>query len=479
MKDRAETDILFGSEWETGISVALPGQTQYSEPLTRTVNFMLARELPKGRVLPKGLESIMVGRVHMSNGGVMYMDHDHLEVCTGEHTDAKEFVANEIDDEELVLHILQQLVDNELINGALLDARVIDHSGKSWGYHLNFLLEQAFLDLAGKSDEELRKHPVAKQFALFLASWGMITGNGGMGKSLDGNGHQFFVHTKASTLTTDFSISTTGPKPLFNKKHEPLADKEKYTRLHVVCGDYNASPWGKRMSVSMPAIVLKALMLGLKISPMFEFQPNTLVDVAKTVASDPTCRKEVTLANGKRIRPIEIQRAFLQMAQKVGLHRDLSKDDRWVLEQWEMALDHLDTDPLKLTVAGWTDKYIRLDRLQKREGGWNAPKVLQFDHAFDRLGPGKPIALKRAEGGSWAEHMPPADRARFLRPQTRARLRGLFVEVMARRPWIEPTIYWDLVKTYEEAKGGKTTKFPLPEPMMSTHAELEEYLASL
>lgn len=474
--DAAEARILYGSEHETGVRVKYPDRKGLEDMATTTVNLMVDAPLPDGLVGLQRNPDERLTRRYLSNGGLLYNDHDHVEIATAEHIDVEDFVANELYNERIVLFLIQKLVDAGIIEKGVFDARVIDQDGKSWGYHLNFLLERAFFDLSKR--DEIATSPIAQHFALFLASWGMITGSGGIGRSLDGKGHQLYVHTKASTLTGEvFSVSTTGPKPLFNTRDEPLADKEKYTRLHVVTPDYSPSPWSKRMSVLMPTMVLKALMLGYRLEENFDFGELTLVDVARVVAADPTCREEVELADGRRIRPLEIQRAFLKLAQKVRRHRDITESERWVLAQWEMALDRLEVDPFTLKEASWPGKVEKLQLLYDREGSWSSQKMLVYDRILDRLGPGTRNDDLRAQS-PWSKHMPPPEKVGPFTPPTRAKLREKFIRKLVGKTWLDPNVYWEGMSTYNEATRRRTS-FRIMDPYVTTHEGLEEYLATL
>src|SRR5690606_38083313 len=131
-------------------------------------------------------------------------------------------------------------------------------------------------------------------------------------------------------------------RPLINTRDEPHANREKYRRFHVIVGDANLSPFATFLKVGTTALVLQALANGAppKHLPRIADPVGAVIAISR----DPHWKWLVTLADGRTVSAIDIQRAYVEMVREYAAPRDA--DWKRVLEAWSRVLDDLERDPL-------------------------------------------------------------------------------------------------------------------------------------
>jgi proteasome accessory factor A len=150
-------------------------------------------------------------------------------------------------------------------------------------------------------------------------------------------------------------LQTTHNRPIINTRDEPHADRQKYMRLHVICGDANLSEVSTYLKTGTTALVLDLLEDGL----LPEIALDNPLKTIQNISRDQTRRWTVDLKEGKKTTALEVQRAYLQAAKDAYYGRDGITDD--VLSRWETTLNALETDPMQL--AGSIDWVIKLNLL--------------------------------------------------------------------------------------------------------------------
>ena len=94
------------------------------------------------------------------------------------------------------------------------------------------------------------------------------------------------------------------------------------------------------LKVGTTSLILDLLEDGHRPRDMSLVNP---VHAIKEVSRDQTFQWIVELESGGTISAIDLQREYLDLAQKVLKGRD--EDTDWVLTEWESVLDDLETDP--------------------------------------------------------------------------------------------------------------------------------------
>src|SRR5205809_792409 len=127
-----------------------------------------------------------------------------------------------------------------------------------------------------------------------------------------------------------------------NPRDEPHADPEKYRRLHVIVGDANMSEVANYLKVGTMAIVLSM------VEDDFidrDFSLDSPVLAFRKVSRDLACREPIRLKDGRTITAVDVQREFLELAQRYYHDREKEGWVADVLARWEHTLDRLAEDP--------------------------------------------------------------------------------------------------------------------------------------
>ena len=152
------------------------------------------------------------------------------------------------------------------------------------------------------------------------------------------------------------------------------------------------------------------------------------VAALRQVSFDTSLRGLVELVDGRKMRAIEIQWEYLNLARKYAQSHGLEAvggDDvgNDVLDRWEAMLAALESDPMSLaTQLDWVAKLRLYEGFADRHGlDWDDPKLAALDLQYHDLRPDKSLArrmgLERitddAEVDRAVSEPPPTTRAYF------------------------------------------------------------------
>jgi proteasome accessory factor A len=413
MRESFTAPRITGTEMEWSALVQMHKQASEQPLPSQTAEHFFQEHLPPDLSRVRG---------YCSNGSRLYSDiGEHPEYATPEDASLMGTVANEIAGERILYHILNSAKDKKELHNFVLNKRVVDEykSGRSWGYHENYLAPADALEISARDLALLGTH---------LATRNVLVGAGGLRRNGDGNS-QYFLAQKATDVTTDFRDATTSNKPVVNLRQEPHADSDIWRRVHVTSGDPNMSPWASFMKLGTTSLVLRLIENGDRLE---KFRVHSLASLAQHVASDLTLRQTVRLVNGTTIRPLEIQVALHDAARALAEDIDLPDEEKLVLVEWQRALDDAKSDPRLLQDrSDWVAKKIMLDGYADRHGLHdNDPGLFKKDRQWDNIGPlGIGIKLRKTR---WADWMPSdaliADRMFTPPDNTRAAVRGKFIK---------------------------------------------------
>jgi proteasome accessory factor A len=375
--------------------------------------------------LPKKLKRV-AGMGMLSNGGRFYPDLGYPEYATPEDTSYMGTVANEIAGENIVHGALAKLKEDGVFHDFILNKRVIDDAQNTWGYHISFCGDAERLEI---SDEALRP------LGAHLATISLYAGAGAIVNTHEGA--QFVTAQKVLSLNYD-SESATGQnkKALINTRREPLADNERFVRVHVTSLDANMSPWASWMKLGTTSLVLRMMEHGY-MSETFEFKKD-MHQVAKDVARDPDLKRVIELDDGTTVSALAIQTSLLTQAKKMAgaMGDDLPEEDHRVLVEWERALDDLALNPLKLIDrADWVFKRAMLQKYMARHSlSLSNELVIKKERQYSHIG--ELTMGMKLRNGLWADHTPHEriEEARFSAPTTtRAFARAAFIKKHIKR----------------------------------------------
>ena len=363
------------------------------------------------------------------NGGRLYIDMGHVEYATPECTGLFDLVAADRAGERLVQRALDQL---GLADSAAFFKNNIDHyTGATFGCHENYLVRR----------EVPFSQVLLPTMLPFFVTRQIFAGAGRVGCHTDifeygtaeDEGVEFQLSQRADHIVTEIYQWIQFSRAIINTRDEPLADWGLYRRLHLLVGDSNMMEYATALKLGTTALMLQLL----------EEQERVLCDDIKLldpvqairdISRDMTYRWEVQLEDGRYTTATEIQRAYLDLAERYLRGRDEEGD--WVLDEWHFVIDALEHDPECLVDrVDWVAKKWLLEYFMREEGlDWQDSWIQSLDLEYHNLNAARSLYFDLYERGmvkrvvsdeqiSQAITHPPADtracaRSRVMRTLT-------------------------------------------------------------
>ncbi len=427
-----EIPTIIGTETEYGISVKNAREQDlvaastlvvnaYKTESLRNVTWDYEQERPlmdtRGFMAEGESQQLTDNTVNdiLVNGGRYYVDHAHPEYCTPECTNARALLQYEKAG-ELILEVSRAaaerlLMDNQEI---IIYKNNTDYKGHSYGSHENYLMSR-----------KLPFDTVVNGLTPFLVTRIIITGSGKVGAENGTDETDYQLSQRADFFQKEVGLGTMMDRPLINTRDEPHADEKLFRRLHVITGDANMAEWSIYLKIGITAIVMQLIEKDVVGE---QFRLKNPVAAIKSISRDLSCKNQVELLTGEKWSPIEIQRAYLALAQK-----HLSVEERTpvvqdVLEKWEYVLDNLELHPSRLSGhLDWIIKKKLIDAYQKRHGlKSTAAQLRMLDLQYHDIRPSKGIYLRLLKNGhvkrllapeeiTHAMHYPPIDTRAYFR----------------------------------------------------------------
>lgn len=353
----------------------------------------------------------------LSNGARFYNDHGHPEYATPECRSLRDLIAHDKAGERIV-YLAGQERAAQCGKPVALYKNNTDFHGASYGTHEGYLMRR-----------DVPTDVLIQTLLPFFASRCIFAGAGKSGVENDHstNRSQYQISQRADFFAVEASVDTLHNRPLVNTRDEPHSTPSKYRRLHVICGDANMSEYAAALKVGTTCLVLDLLELGVTVP----IKLNDPVRAARLISRDITLKQKLERVSGPPVTAIEIQRLYLQEADR--LLRGQDEDTDWTLSEWAQTLDLLDRDPISLADRlDWVAKYRLLDAFREEQGlQWNDPYIQSLDLAYHDVDTEQGLYYGLEQAGEMrrlvtnarieaAMGCPPSD--------TRAFLRGLFVD---------------------------------------------------
>jgi len=275
--------------------------------------------------------------VFLENGARFYLDTGcHPEYATPECASPMDVMIYDKAGERILENLLnyaQNKVHEEGFQGELaIFKNNTDFVGNSYGCHENYL-----------ADRTADFYYMAEQLIPFLVTRQIFTGAGKVFRTRRGT--VYHISQRAQHIRQKISGTTTNERSIINTRDEPHAIKEKYRRLHIIVGDSNMSEFSTYLKVGTTALVLQMI--------EDDFLPTTFslrnpVRAIKDISRDLTCREAVPLNSGKKYSALELQKEYLDLAQRYYSTRTMSPEAADILQKWEYVLTKLEEDPMQL-----------------------------------------------------------------------------------------------------------------------------------
>jgi len=389
------------------------------------------------------------------NGSKFHHDVGHAEWSLPECRSARE-VAVYDKAADLALGSLLREAEAELArdgyDGRLLVVKNnVDAHGHTYGCHENYAAERQTAWLG--TEDQLRL--TVRLLVPFLVTRQVFCGAGrvGLGPRLE-EGGGFQIMQRADFVDETVSVDTTKRRAIVNlgREKEPLATGN-FRRLHLILADANMSPWATYLKLGTTGLVLSLLEdLCLGDIPHLE----NPVAALRTISRDPSCSVTVPLRDGRELTAVQIQRIYLDQAQRYLASHQQSDDEAQLVGRWAQVLLVLEQDPKQLFgKVDWVTKKALMDAHLVRAGlQWSDLSdgpvpydLLHLDIEYHNLSPDEGLFCRLPEerwGGlisseeiRQAQLSPP--------PYTRAKVRGQAI-ALARRTVVHVEVdHWDRV----------------------------------
>lgn len=440
-----------------------------------------------------GTESRDWGRKFLAtNGGCVYIDLNHLEICIPEVRSAEQFVA--------AVHAMMRIARSAAVaaNERLPAGQIIqvlannsDGFGNSYGSHLNFLLTRdAYENLFSR-----RLHYLL-YLAAYQASSIIFTGQGKVGAENGQPEVAFQLSQRADFFETLTGVQTTANRPIVNSRDEAHCGRparndavcleDEMARLHCIFYDSNLCHGATYLKVGVMQIILAM------IEAEFVNPELILDDPVQTVIAwshDPTMTATARLASGKPVSAIEMQWLFLEQASKFvqrGGCDEIVPGAEGILAYWEDTLTKLERGTLS-DLAGrldWVLKFCTIcQALERRpELDWTAPEVKYLDHLYSSLHPDEGLYWNYEREGL-VERLVEDEEIERLTTEPPSDTRAWARAMLLRRadPDDVEEVNWDSVHLRTRSGEGWRIRrtADLPDPRGCTEAELGEIFERL
>ncbi len=467
MKDRILDRRIFGIETEFGCLVHDPAVGPPEQVVERVKNHVFLQQklgVIDLHARDYTFEPARAGGF-LLNGGRLYIDAvgDHEEYATAECSDIFDLVAHERAGQRILQNAL---VDLGLDGAVSFHNNSVDHfGGHTFGCHENYL---------ARLDEDFFRDAVAYLLP-FLVTRQIFTGVGRVGghrlnrtdfrnNVMEISNHEadyVWVHNFYAVeldKSVDFQLcqradhilKTVASKVRFNRaiinpKWDSYYNFSNMHRLHLLFGEANLSEWASAMKVGTTCLALD--LVEAQVVPP-ETQLADPITTLRSVSRDPSWRWPVQLADGRTMPAVDLQRLYLEAAQRYLKGRDAQTD--WVLQEWDYALTGLEADPMLLDDrVDWVAKRKLLEMYRAAEGlDWHDPMMYSLDLEYHNINPenglyhglveaGQMLRVLEPERVEQATTTPPAD--------TRASARGQVIQGILSSRAKKYVIDWDSV----------------------------------
>ncbi len=448
---------IFGLENEYGVTCTFRGQRRLSPD--EVARYLFRRVVSWGRS----------SNVFLRNGARLYLDvGSHPEYATPECDNVVDLVAHDKAGERILEGLLvdadRRLREEGIAGDIYVFKNNTDSAGNSYGCHENYSV--------GRHGEFGR---LADILIPFLVTRQIICGAGKVLQTP--RGAVYCVSQRAEHIWEGVSSATTRSRPIINTRDEPLADAERFRRLHVIVGDSNMSETTILLKVGATDLVLRMVEAGTVMRDLTLENP---IRAIRDVSHDMSGRRKVRLANGREMSALEIQYEYLTRARDFTDRNGLDAISSRVLEMWERSLGAIESGDLDKIAReiDWAAKYQLIERYRARHDlPLSAPRIAQLDLAYHDVHRGRGLYYLLQRTGSVDRVVRDLDifEAKSIPPQTtRAKLRGEFIR-RAQERRRDFTVDWVHLKLNDQAQRTVLCK----DPFRSVDERVEKLIAGM
>jgi Pup amidohydrolase len=410
-------------------------------------------------------EDLGLANVILPNGARYYVDHAHPEYSTPECASPRGLVIHDKAGERILersLHSVSELLPPG--QRLAIYKNNTDGKGNSYGCHENYLV-----------DRRTAFARIVRDLTPFLVTRQIFTGAGKVGSESpreEARHVHYQLAQRPDFFEAEVGLETTLKRPIINTRDEPHADPEKYRRLHVIVGDANMCEISTYLKVGTTALILKMV----EDESMPDLSLESPVAALHDISWDTSCRQTVRMRDGRRIRALELQWEYLDLAKQFVKEVEPTAENGEVLTWWETILAGIEDDPLSLhRELDWVAKYRLMEAYRERDGlDWRSPKLAMIDLQYHDVRQDKGLYYRLVEGGKVQRMVSEAEVQRAIDEppdDTRAYFRG---RCIARYPQSIAAASWDSIIFDTGAEA--LQRVPTREPLKGTREHVEDLL---
>src|SRR3954451_5381171 len=406
-----------------------------------------------------------MANVILTNGARLYVDHAHPEYSTPEVTNPRDIVLWDKAGEQVMAEAARRaarIPGNPTIQ---LYKNNTDGKGASYGAHENSLMDRRtpFID-------------IVRGLVPFFVTRQVFAGAGRVGIGTESRTQGFQLSQRADFFEVEVGLETTLKRPIINTRDEPHADAEKYRRLHVIIGDANLAELSTYLKVGTTSLVL-AMIEGRFLGGDLALEEP--VEALQSISHDPSLTHLVRLRDGRRMTAIDVQRSYLDLAEKfVDERGEVDEQTRDVLQRWAEVLDDLAVDPMRCADRlDWPAKLRLLEGYRNRDGlAWGDSRLQLVDLQYSDVRPDKGLYNRLVARGSMQRLLTDDEVTRAIATpptDTRAYFRG---ECLRRYPGQVAAASWDSV-VFDLGREN-LVRIPTMEPLRGTRDHVGQLFES-
>jgi proteasome accessory factor A len=208
----------------------------------------------------------------------------------------------------------------------------------------------------------------------------------------------FQISQRADFIMNDCFEWVQHNRAIMNLRDEPLADRRRFRRLHLIHGDTNVLPATLFLKVGTTRLVLDLLEAD-EMPALALADPVTSLRSLSRKAGPPW---RVTLADGRAADAVALLGRYQRKAKQLFEGRDPETDA--LLELWNRVLNGLANGPESLVgLLDWVSKKHLLEQFCAREGlDWSNRWLESQDLEFHQVDPNRSFGLALAnDTGFW------------------------------------------------------------------------------
>jgi proteasome accessory factor A len=360
-----------------------------------------------------------------SNGGSAYIDSDHLEINTPEHSRAADHPAIHLAALRQVARAGAQANRKYRGSGRIKTSAALCDGQASWGHHLNVSVARHYFDALFR-----RKPHYLGALATHLATATIFAGGGKVGAANGREACNFQLSQRADWFEELAGQQTMHNRPLVNCRDESHATAD-LARLHVIFFDNALCPTARYLMAGTTQLVCAMGEAGW-IDP--DLHLDDPVESALEVSRDLSLSRPLPMVRrGLKMTAAEIQAGLIDQARAflaAGGAGDAVPGADSIIDCWAETVElarRNETEALARR-CDWALKFLLINRHRGRKGlTWQAAELKYLDILFSDLDPEEGLFWRMAASGQ-VDVMPDPGRVeRFLNEppdETRAYLRA-------------------------------------------------------